>query len=1104
MKSIVKWAISNSPAMNTFLIAALIVGSVSMVVMRREVFPNFALEVVLVQVPFPGATPDEVEEGICQKIESAINGVEGIKKVTSIAAENSGSVVLELNSNVKDVQRVLNDVRSEIDQIANQLPPTAEDAEVKQIVFRNSAITLGITGPPRPTDVDHLQADLDLRAVTEEIRSDLLNLEATLPASLLRAGLARLYQPQGKAISSAEIVNEQPYEVSIEVSEDKLREYGLNLSSFADVVRNQNVNVPGGKMETVSQELLLRGNNKRETGTEIAQLAVITKPNGSIVTVGDIANVVDGFEETTSLNLIDGKPGLVIEVSKTDDEDLFTVVDTVKEYVATKQLPPGYSIQLWGDVSIDVTDRIDLLSRNGTQGLILVFVVLAIFLELRLAFWVAMGIPICVLGAGFILLMTGQTLNMLSMFAFLMALGIVVDDAIVVGENIFMKRQEGMTPFNAAVAGTVEVLPSVTASVTTTVIAFMPLMYVSGVMGKFIAVMPVAVIAMLIISLFESMFILPAHLAHENNLFLRVTGIALYIFKPLLWVFEWVNRKAATGLNFVIERLYQPLLGFCLVNKPIVLATLFTSAALVAGSFLAGWIKVQPFPRMDGRQAIATVAFPDGTSASFARNSSARLRDAAVEISREIEEETGDKIVDVVHEEVGQSGNALRGPTGISRGSHVCSVNVHMIPPGERTVTVRQFLDRWREKVNKIPGAEALKFDARSMGPGGSAIEFKLLANDDSTKFLESAAEECKQYLATKAGVVDIEDDSRQGKWELHLNLNEQGKALGIQESTLAQTIRAVYFGDEVMRVQRGRHEVKIMVRYPRDDRKDMESFEEIRIRDNMANERPISDVATADFKRQLAQINRLNSQRSISVTADVKKEEANASEIFDEMQTDFIPKLVKRYKDEYGANLTVDWQGEQADNAESMSSLFSGSIVALLCMFILLTLEFRSYLQPLIIMSVIPFGWMGAIVGHAVMGLEISLFSFFGMVALTGVIVNDSIVLVDFINHRVRAGIPFLEALTNAGKRRFRPILLTSLTTVAGLLPMLNERSMQAQVLIPMAVSLIFGLMVGTLLILILVPVFYNIYGTMLGWMGVPLIPEDHSDAEPVEKIAA
>ena len=689
-------------------------------------------------------------------------------------------------------------------------------------------------------------------------------------------------------------------------------------------------------------------------------------------------------------------------------------------------------------------------------------------------------------------MITGQTLNMLSMFAFLMALGIVVDDAIVVGENIFMKRQEGMSPGKAAIAGTVEVLPSVTASVTTTVIAFLPLMYVTGVMGKFIAVMPVAVIAMLVISLFESMLILPAHLAHENNLFLRVSGRVLYVFKPLLWLFERINAIAARGLGFVIDRLYQPFLHACLTHRRVVLATLATSLMVVIGGYYAGFVRLGLFPSMDGSEGSATIAYPNGTSSSYAEASSVRLRNAVLELNKQIEAETGERIIDVVHEKIGQSGDAMRGPTGVTSGSHVGAVTVHLTPAAERSTTLRSLLDRWRDEVPKLSGAEVLKYEARSMGPGGAAIEFKLLADDDSTQYLEPAVEEAKEYLATKAGVVDIEDDSRQGKWELHLKLNEQGRALGLQEATLAETIRAAYFGEEVMRIQRGRHEVKLMVRFPREDRRDMAGFENIRIRDNQGNERPITEVADLEFKRQLSKINRLDSRRSITVTADVNKQEGSASAIFAEMQADFIPQLLKKYRDSHGAKLTVDWQGEQADNAESMVSLMAGFAVALLSMFILLTLEFRSYLQPLIIMSVIPFGWMGAVAGHSVMNLEISLFSVFGMVALTGVIVNDSIVLVDFINSRVRAGTPLIDALTSAGKRRFRPILLTSLTTVAGLLPMLAERSMQAQVLIPMAVSIVFGLMVGTLLILVLVPVFYSIYGFVLELCGFPLVPHE------------
>ncbi len=522
MKSVIRWAIRNSPAMNTLLIAALLIGSISMIVMRREVFPNFSLEILLVSVPFPGATPEETEKGICQKIEAACKGIDGVKKMTSVAQENFGYLILELNSNVGDVQKVLNEVRSAIQQISS-FPPRAEDPEVRQIVFRGPAISVGILGPPSDESI-RLEQEKELRALAEEVRSEVLDLTAEPPQSPLRRGFAKLFQPKGNAISGAEIRGEQPYEITVEVSEDALREFGLSLRGFSQSIREQNIEVPGGKMETAGQELLLRGNNKQEIGTEIAKLPILTRPNGDVITIGDIGNVVDGFAETTSINLINGRPGLVIQVSKTNDEDLFTIVETVKAYVAKKKMPVGYTIDTWGDISMDVRDRMQLLTRNGLQGLLLVFIVLALFLELRLAFWVALGIPVAILGAGFVLLATGQTLNMLTMFAFLMALGIVVDDAIVIGENIYAKRLEGLNFVDAAVVGTMEVLPSVCASVVTTIIAFLPLMFVTGVMGKFISVMPVAVIAMLIISLIESTFILPCHLAHEKNLFLNDRG----------------------------------------------------------------------------------------------------------------------------------------------------------------------------------------------------------------------------------------------------------------------------------------------------------------------------------------------------------------------------------------------------------------------------------------------------------------------------------------------------------------------------------------------------------------------------------------------------
>ncbi len=1100
MRSVIKWAIANSPAMNTFLIASLIVGAVSMVIMRREVFPAFNLEILLVTVPFPGATPAEVEDGICQKLESATANIDGVRKMTSVAKEGFGYVILELDNNVSDVQMVLDETRSQIDQITSFMPPRAEQPEVKQIVFRRPAISVGIIGPELPLGVERnspeaLESERQLRELTEEVRADLLDLRPVPPVNPVRRILSSLFQPKGPAISSAEIAAERPYEISVEVSEDTLRQFGIGLSGFAQMIRQQNIDMPGGKMITGSQEMLLRGNNKREDGIGIADLPAITKPDGDVVRVGDIANVVDGFAETTSINLINGRPGLVIEVTKTNKEDLFTVVDAVKSYATTKKLPPGYKVETWGDISVDVVDRIDLLVKNGAQGLLLVFIVLAVFLELRLAFWVAMGIPISILGAGFVLLVFGQTMNMLSMFAFLMALGIVVDDAIVIGENIYNKREAGLGSVAAAIEGTVEVLPSVTASVSTTIIAFLPLAFVSGVMGKFIAIMPMAVIAMLVISLIEGCFILPAHLAHENNLFLRILGSVLYIFKPFLYVFEKLNGAATRLMGYTINSIYEPMLRFSLSNRIVVLSCAFGAAILVGGIVVSGLAPLGMFPKIDGSEISASLAYPNGTPAAFSAEGVSGLRKAIQDIDAEIQAEGYPSVVHNLYEKIGEVGDAMAGPAGITNGSHVGSVSVLLTPPGERPDhSAQELISKWRERVPKIPGAEALKFGSRSMGPGGSSIEFKILADDKGAELLEDAAADCKEWLAKKAGVFDIEDDMRPGKWQRSLKLNNEGQALGLNEQDLAETIRSIYYGNEVMRVQRGRHEVKLMVRYPREARKTQNAFEEIRIRDNEGNERPLTEVAEISHSRELAEINRLDQRRSITITADLDAEQVNGRQLIAEMKEEFIPGMVESYRKDYGANLTVNWEGEQQQNEESMTSMFVGFSIALLCMYILLTLQFRSYIQPLIIMSIIPFGWLGAIVGHAIVGEQLTLFSFFGLIALTGVVVNDSIVLVDFINARVRSGVPLKDALASAGSRRFRPILLTSMTTIAGLFPILLETSMQAQVLIPMAVSLIFGLLFGTLLILILVPVFYSLYGSVLLWLGLPLY-KDHEE---------
>lgn len=1069
MKALIRWAVNNSPAMNVLMLAMLLVGTASLIIMRREVFPEFELDVLLVTVPYPGASPDEVEEGICQKIEEAVQAVDGIKKQTSVAREGMGFVVLELDASVKDVQKVLNEVRSEIDQIPS-FPELAEDPDVKQITFRVLAIRVSVLGP----DTDDPTAELALREVAEQVRDELLQMQPVPPKSLARRLLAQVIpQSTNAVISSANIVGAKPYQIDVEIAEDTLRRHGLSLSQVAQIIRRENLELPGGSMKTASEEVLLRGKDKRSLGTEIENIQVLTQPNGDVLTVGDLGTVRDGFDDTTSIQRIDGRPGLVVSVDRTSSEDLFAVVNAVHHYVATKKLPPGYELRTWNDQSVDVRDRLNMLVRNGVSGLVLVFLVLAVFLDLRLAFWVALGIPVAILGSGGVLIYAGQTLNMLSMFAFLMALGIVVDDAIVIGENVFQHRQAGKSFVQAAIDGTHEVLPSVAASVATTIVAFVPLMFVSGVMGKFIAVMPLAVIAMLIISLLESTFVLPCHLAHHDNLFFRLIGYAFYPLKFLVTFSHWLNDRSSRMLETVVERIYLPTLGWSLRNPAIILSAAAGLLIVAAGFVRSGITPFIVFPKLDNRIIEAAVKYPDGTPSAVTDAATQRLEQAFLEINARYAEQ-GTPLLMTRHRSVGQMNAGEPGPTESLSGAHLGAVTIELVAPSDREVVSQTVLDQWRAAAGEFPGAESVSFRSPSFGPSATPIEFKLLADAKHFDELEAAVEQTKEKLRSYDGVFDVEDDSRPGKWEGQLKINERSRALGIPLAELAETVRSSYYGEEVMRLQRGRHEVKLMVRYPRADRYSQASLSDIRIRTGDGAETPLTELASVDYRRGYSEINRIDQMRSITISADVDESRAVTRDIVADLKQEggFIDRLLAEHP-----GLRVRWEGQQEQTQDSMQSLFVGFIVAVLVMYVLLTIEFRSYLQPLLILAIIPFGAIGAVAGHAIMGLPLTLFSMFGLVALTGVVVNDSIVLIDFINVHSRDGLPLLDSLLEAGRRRFRPVLLTSVTTVAGLVPLLIEPSFQAQVLIPMATSLCFGLVLATALVLFLVPTLYLVY---------------------------
>ncbi|MDA0832222.1 MAG: efflux RND transporter permease subunit [Planctomycetota bacterium] len=1080
MNELIRRAIRNTPAMNTLMFSLIFLGIFCLFNMRREVFPEFELEILLVNVIYPGASPDEVEEGICQKIEEAVRSIEGIKKQTSIAKEGSGSIVLELNVGV-DAQRILGEVRSEVDRIPS-FPLLAEDPEVEQITLRQPAISVGVVGPRK----SHSHSELELREITEQVRDELLMLPA---------------------VSQATIAGAKEYQIDVEIPEETLRRYGLTLQDVARKIRRENLELPGGTIRTESQDILVKGKKKGSVGHEIETIPLITQPNGTVLTVRDLGRVRDEFADIESSTYIDGLPGMAISVERTSSEDLLAMTDAVHEYVRTKILPPGYKLVTWSDRSVEVRDRLRLLSVNGVQGLVLVLIMLALFLNLRLASWVAVGIPFSILGACALLYFSGHTLNMLTTFTFVMALGIVVDDAIVIGENIHAHRLMGKGPLQAAIDGTMEVAASVTASVATTVIAFLPLMFVSGVMGKFIAVMPVAMISILVFSLLEGLFILPCHLAHESEpgetgpwktafrLYKRMPRLLRWTVGPLLlgvafildqFVYpirrlnsfvDLLNRGTNYAVEFVAARLYLPMLRGSLHRPSVALSAAMALLLIALGLIRGGIVPFIIFPKNDSNTIQANVTFPDGTPVIVTDKATKQLEEAIFQVNEKYRE-LGEPVLRLTRRSVGyltmQQG---AGPQMTSSGGHIGGLTAELEDTSIRTIESQKILNDWRKVAGEFPGAESVTFGAFDHGPGGTPIEFKLLARREDMDDLEGAVDATKQRLQEFPGVFDIADDSSPGKWEFQLKVKENAVAMGVPLQELAETVRASYFGEEVMRLQRGRHEVKLMVRYPREDRRSLAKFDDIRVRAGDYAERPLSELADVKIDRGYSEINRVNQLRSITISADVDESQANAREIVSALQTQFMPQLFKQYP-----NISVRWEGQQEQTNESVRSLIIGLAIALLAMFALLTFEFTSYFQPLLIMAIIPFGIVGAVFGHAILGMPLTLFSLFGLVTLTGVVVNDSIVLIDFINHRVRNGEPLQTAILDAGSRRMRPIFLTSVTTVAGLLPLLFETSFQAQILIPMAVSICFGLTLSTLLVLIIVPTLYQIHATMTG----------------------
>ncbi|MDH3773187.1 MAG: efflux RND transporter permease subunit [Deltaproteobacteria bacterium] len=1030
MKGAVAWFAENHVAANLLMLFFLLAGAVTGLTTKLEIFPETSLDMISITMEYPGASPAEVEEAIVRRIEEKVAGLAGIKRIDSVARESLATVTIEV-MNDWDLQELLDEVKAEVDRIST-FPNETEEPIVREVTRRRQVLNVTVFGDAPESTIKHL---------TERIKDDITNLPG---------------------ITLAELAGLRKGEIHIEVSEKSLRRYGLTLGKVAEAVRRASLDLPAGSVKTAGGEILVRTKGRRYYAGDYRDIAVISRTDGSKVTLGQIAQLRDGFEDVDLFTRFQGKPAGLIEVYRVADQNALEVAATVKQYIEETRpsLPEGVDISIYRDRSRILKSRIRLLLKNMAFGLILVSLLLGMFLNARLAFWVTLGIPISFM-AGLMLLPTfGVSINMISLFAFIMVLGIVVDDAIVVGENIFRRQEEGLEPLKGAVAGTLEVGRPVVFAVLTTVAAFYPLLLGSGVMGKLIRNIPTVVILVLLGSLVECLLILPAHLVASKHRTKR----------------SMEEKRTARWLKWFIRRPYAWAVHFCVRWRYATVALGIAILLVTVGIWRAGWIKFTLFPKVESDFLTCSLTMPAGTPVERTAEIAGLVEQAGKEALAEADEKRSEDATSLLKGIITRVGRHGRGhgpmASGPQSGSHLAQITMELLEGEKRDVTATQLGNLWRQKVGIVPDAEAITYQS-VLFSAGNAVEVHMSLDDHD--LLEAAAEELQAELKTYPGVLDVSDSFLPGKDEMQLKLKLTARSLGLTLDDLAKQVRHAFYGAEALRLQRDQDEVKVMVRYPESKRKSLGSVEDMYIRTPDGSEVPFNQVAEVRMEEGYASIERAQRFRVIKVTADVDETITNANEVRTDLEGRVMPKLKLRYP-----GLRYSMEGEGKEQKESLDDIISGFVIALFLIYALLAIPFKSFSQPLVVMSAIPFGIVGAVFGHLLMGVNLSLLSLFGIVGLTGVVVNDSLVLVDATNRIRREGASVQDAITQGGALRFRAVILTSLTTFAGLTPMILERSLQAQFLIPMAVSLGFGVLFATFITLLLVPCGYVILDDM------------------------
>ena len=1037
MTRIIGWFVSNPVAANLLMMILIVGGLISIFQLRQEEMPPIELGTVSVSVPYLGAAPEEVENGVNLRIEEAMEGIQGIYRMTSIASEGNGSVLLEVETDANRIQTA-NEIKSQIDAIST-FPVETERPVVSLLTTLNDGLEIVISG------------DADERTLKElglEVREEIAAIED---------------------ISNVELAYVRPDEVSIEVSERTLRRMGLTFDQVANAVRRTSLDMPGGSIKSGAGEILLRTQGQAYTGDDFRDIVVLSREDGTRVYLDEIATIIDGFQEGGTQSRFDGKPAAIVRVNQVGDEDVVEISENVRAYVeeARGRMPDGIELTIWRDESESLQARIGILLGSAATGLALVLLLLTLPLQFRLAMWVAAGIPIAMLGSFAVFGPLGITISTLSVFAFILVLGIVVDDAIVVGERVYAHEQQGKDQITAAVDGTSEVAVPVIFGVLTTMAAFTPLMFATGDLGQLLVIVGNVVVICLFFSIVESQLILPAHLAHRK----RSSPTDEINAFHAAW--RRLQQRIANGIGRFAQDTFGPALDRVIESRYTALALGFSVLLVALGLVLGDRIEVQFMPQVEGDSIVARVEMPEGVNVEQTARAARQIEEAALQLKAELDAANPDRpsLIEHVFTSVGQT---MGGRFRAAPQSHTAELVLSILPLSERgNVSVTDMADRWRELTGPVYDSVSLSFATTGLTVG-DAISIRLQGRNVDD--LANAAAELRAELARFDGVQDITDSFRSGKQEAKLSLLPEGRQLGLTLNDLARQARQAFYGEEVQRVQRGVEDIRVMVRYPEAERRSLGDLEDMRIRAADGTEIPFAAVAEIELGRGYSTITRVDRQRAVTVSADVDRDVVTPEAVLRTLEAVALPGILSGYRG-IGYSLT----GEQEQSSESFAGLYNFIPVALLMIYALLAIPLRSYLQPLVIMSIVPFGAIGALIGHVIMGWSGIFTSIIGLIAMAGVVINSSLVLVDYINRQRRMGVDVRVAVHRASIVRFRPILITSSTTFAGLMPLMLNNNPATSFFVPMAISLAWGVLFATGITLFLVPCLYMIVEDLL-----------------------